>query len=65
MTLSSASWIIFGLATLALTIYGVRNRRYISYPCTIEKRFELGVIGWAVLGVGLLMINFMVNPPQC
>ena len=64
-TLYSVSWIIFGLAGLALGVYGVRNRKYLTYRCQISQRFHMGMLGWMVLGVGLLMLNTMVNPPSC
>ena len=64
-TLSTVSWIIFIITGLVLIIYGIRNRHHIGYPCTIEKRFTLGLIGWAILGTGLLMVNIIVNPPPC
>ena len=65
ITLSSVSWIIFVLATLALGVYGVRNRKYLTYHCQISQRFNIGMLGWMVLGVVLLMVNAMMNPPSC
>lgn len=59
--------IFFLFATLGLAGYGVKNRRYLGYRCTIQEHFQLGLIAWVVLGT-IVLFSYVWNrplPPPC